>query len=173
MLKKSPIIKLYLTIYDCPIWNWDKVKKTDDLRYLIRLKDYDELPDAEVSMDVWNDMQGEYMQHFKDMGTSGHYFDKYLDLQKTLRNEVIYSCDEYSPLLSKTVVRRKQMEQDLEAMPTISQTIEDQAVHMELFFDKAPGAFNTKLISVYRWYKYLQEHERRCNEIESIKETKA
>ena len=167
--KKDPIIKLYRSIESLPIWNWDQVKKTDDLRYLIKPKEYEELPEVEVAETVWQTMLDEYSDNFKDIGTGGHFYDKYMDLQKALRDEVIFSCDEFNSKLSKTKVKVKQLEKDLELAPTEKQGLEWQAIQMEIFFSKD---FDTKTISTYRWYKYLQEYERRIEELQNPKTPK-
>ena len=37
--------EIYNTIDDCPIWNWMKCMDHNDFRYLLKLKDYNNLPD--------------------------------------------------------------------------------------------------------------------------------
>lgn len=163
LLTKGRSIKLYRSILDLPIWNWDQVKKTEDRRYLIKLKDYDELPKIEVPADLWNDLLKQYKEDFEEQGTAGYVFEKFVESQILLRDEVIMSCDEYNPNLSSTIVRRKQAEKELENMPTGGkQTLEDQAVVLEIFFKMS---FDTRKTSTYRWYKYIQEYERRIEEL--------
>ena len=38
-------MKFYRTIEELPIWNYNKVSEYGDVRYLLRLDDYFELPD--------------------------------------------------------------------------------------------------------------------------------
>ncbi|RKZ99998.1 MAG: hypothetical protein DRQ47_10160, partial [Gammaproteobacteria bacterium] len=120
---------------------------------MIKLEDYDLLPNVKVDGAVWQKLQNEYYQHFKDIGTSGFYFGKYLDLQIAIRDEAIFACDQYNPNLSRAIVNRKQLEKELAEVPTGNQTLEDQAIQFEIFFNRS---FDTKLISTYRWYKYIE-----------------
>ena len=158
-LEKDRTIKLYRTIKDLPIWNWDQIKSTGDKRYLIKLDDYDELPKVEVPVELWQDLLKEYKDNFSESGNIGSFgYEKFIEYQILLKEEVIASCDEENIMLSSIKVKRQMAEKELENLPSSSQTLDDQAIHMEIFF-KTP--FNVKQISVYRWYKYAQEYERR------------
>lgn len=172
ILKRSPSIRLFRTIYECPIWNWHQVRQTGDFRYLIRLEDYEHLPDVstEPLEDVWLAMQDEFNEHFKDSSTGGYYYDKFVQYYQLLRDEVIYGCDAYNAKLSVTRTRRKQLEKELEKLPQKPQGVEEQAVMLEIFFQKD---INTKTISVFRWYKYIEQYERRIEQIEKTKSNKA
>lgn len=162
--EKDRTIKLYRTIKDLPIWNWDQVKSTGDRRYLIRLDDYDELPNTEVPIELWQDLLNEYNDDFQDSGTIGSFaYEKFIEHQILLKEEVIASCDEANVMLSSIKVKRQMAEKELENLPRSSQTLDDQAIYMEIFF-KIP--FNVKQISVYRWFKYAQEYERRIKELD-------
>ena len=163
--KKMQSLPLYRSIHDLPIWNWEQVKRTNDRRFLIVLVDYTVLPDIEVEERVWNVMLDEYRKAFDGVASTSYHFNKHLEYYIMLRDEVMMSCDEYNPKLSVTKTRRMQMERELEDMPKGSQTIEEQAVIFQIFFDKEPGAFNVKRITTYQWFKYIQEYERRAEQL--------
>jgi len=166
-LEKDHSIKLYRTIKDLPIWNWNETKKTGDKRYLIRLDDYDDLPKVKVPEELWRKLLNEYNNEFQDLGSIGNFgYEKFIEHQMLIKEELIASCDDNNPMLSSIITKRKMVEKELENLPKSSQTLEEQAIHMEIFFKIQ---FDVKLISTYRWFKYTQEYERRIKELEEQK----
>jgi len=155
-------IRLYRTIADLPMWNWEQIKKTSDLRYLIRLDDYDELPEIDVSGDLWDSLQDEFSEKCGMTESGGYHFDKFIELQKLKRDEIIYSCDEHNSKLSKTKIKIKLLEGEIEEIPVSQQTLYDQVVRLEIFFTRD---LDPKTTSVLKWHIYLNEYEKRINEL--------
>jgi len=156
-------IRLYQTIADLPQWNWEQIKQTNDLRYLIKLEDYDELPEVEVEEGLWLTLQDEFKEKCGMEGSGGYYFDKVIDLWKLKRDMIIYSCDEYNSKLSKTKTKIKQLEGEIEDIPVSKQTIDKQVVMMEIFFK---CNLNPRTTSVLRYNIYLNEYERQIEELQ-------
>ena len=154
---------MYRTIADLPMWNWEQVKKTSDLRYLLRLDDYDLLPDLEVSENLWNDLQDEFSKKCGMTESGGYHFDKVISLYELKRDAVIYGCDEYNSKLSKTKIKIKLLEGEIEDIPVSEQTLDDQVVRLEIFFTRD---LDPKKTSVLKWHIYLNEYEKRIEELQ-------
>lgn len=157
--RKEQNIRPYRSLEELPIWNWDRAKQ-GDLRYILKLDDYDTLPDVEVRPEDWERLEQEFFDKFGKSGTGGYYFDKYMELQRAIRDMVIYTCDE-SPKLSKTKVKITKLERELGEAPE-AQTLQEQAVTMEVFFNRE---FDVRRMSTYKWFTYINEYERRIAEI--------
>ena len=157
--RKKQSIRPYRSLEELPVWNWHKAKQ-GDLRYILRLDDYDTLPDVEVRQEDWESIEQEFFNKFGKSGTGGYYFDKFIELQRAIRDMIVYTCDE-SPKLSKTKVKIAQLEKELEQVPE-AQTLEEQAVTMEVFFNRD---FDVRRMSTYKWFTYINEYERRIAEI--------
>ena len=158
--QKKQSTRLYQSIEVLPVWNWEEIKKTGDLRYLIIEGE------GEGLEDLWLRLQDEFNERVGMSETGNHFHDKFMEAQELRLQELIYSCDEYHPKLSRTKIERGLLEKELKDMPVIRQTLEDQAIQLEIFFTTEPGAFNPKTTSVLIWYKYLNEHERRIKELQ-------
>jgi hypothetical protein len=53
----------YTTIDTLIVWNWDKVNTTSDLRYLLKLNDYADLPEINFDLsETWNKIQNEIIK---------------------------------------------------------------------------------------------------------------
>lgn len=154
---REPSISLYLTIEDLPIWNWEKIKETGDLKYLIKEGEGD------VPEGLWQDLQDEYARRCEIDGVQGHFMDKVIELHETIRDLLICSCDDHNPNTAKLKVKRKLLEKEINEIPTTEQTLEDQAIRLEIFFSRD---FDTKKMSVLRWHKYIKEYERRIEELQ-------
>ena len=166
--QRKQSISLFQTIETLPIWNWEQVKKTGDRRFLLVLDNYDVLPDVGVADDHWLMLQGEFQEKVGNNGMGGHYMDKFMDLQRVMRDEIIYGCDEVitgerHPNMSRTKTNRKLLERELDQVPVVNQTIEDQAIQLEIFFQRE---FDTRKMSVFKWHKYMNEYERRIEELQ-------
>lgn len=164
--QRKQSISLHRTIETLPVWNWEQVKKTGDYRYLLKLEDYDDLPEIEMTGEHWLTLQDEFSQRCGVTDRGSHYMDKFIELQRLIRDEIVYSCDEYNPKLSKTKAKRKILERELEDVPKVEQTLEDQAIQLEIFFQRE---FDVRKMSVLIWNKYLQEYERRIEELQNRK----
>src|SRR6056297_3173200 len=63
VLEKRWGYKYYTTIDFLPLFNFFKILETNDLRYLLKLKDYETLPNIHFELNKeWNDIQSQYEQ---------------------------------------------------------------------------------------------------------------
>lgn len=52
----------YNTIEDLPVWNWNKIIETGDLKYLF--KKHESQQSSEVLFPIWDDLQQQYFDEF-------------------------------------------------------------------------------------------------------------
>lgn len=64
--RKPKTIEFYTSIEDIPIWNHDKVGKTDNFKYLVKNVNYkDHIDfDKEKATEIWESMSDEYVDNF-------------------------------------------------------------------------------------------------------------
>ena len=60
--------RFYTTLDDIPIYNWDKCNITNDVRYLLKLKDYSKLPN--IHKYAHNDLIRNYSELVKQFDVS-------------------------------------------------------------------------------------------------------
>lgn len=70
----------YRSIDDLPVWNWNEIHKTSDLKYLIRTDDYGKVKGSWVFNDLYDNILQEYV---KDIGF-GDFFEKQFNIKKKL-----------------------------------------------------------------------------------------
>lgn len=138
------------------MWNYDRVLETGDLRYLLKLEDYDELPRIWVIPQRWEEIQQQVFDRIGMTDTAREGFDKLrrkiqLDLKEL-------SMDEDDPKLSITRTRKKQTEQE---EPITQQDLYDQVAMLRAFFHVD---FDVKKMSVIEYYKQIQLYERHSRE---------
>jgi len=168
--KANQSSRLYQDLKELPIWNWDKIQKSGDLRYLIILDDYEDLPEAdnlETLAEHFYEIQDEF--HLIQDGAKtigGHYMEKWIELLELKRDALVMSCDDYNPHLSvaktKITMSEREFKERAESSSGEPQDLEEQAVFLEIFF-KMP--FDTRKMSTFKWFKYLQSYEEQAQEI--------
>ena len=84
--------KYYKTLESILMFNYYKVDETGDLRYLLKLSDYDELPDVNVDhlADIWDNMRFEVEQVAIDKNKTSDYIFKLQ--KKILENKNDFDC---------------------------------------------------------------------------------
>ena len=154
---------------EIPIWNWDKIKHTLDLRYLIRHEDFSQLIDeAEVDQELLSElyfnMQDEVHKIQDSQTYGGHYLDQHIELLELKKQKLIMSCDDYNANLSMIKTKIAQLENEINANSEhkSEQTLEDQAVILIVFFK---FEIDTKKMSAYKWYKLMQSYDRQTEEL--------
>lgn len=73
-------MKHYKSIDTIPIWNYDKWLQTDDPRFLLKLSDYEDLPEVST----------EYKSELQNAATEIHYQASEFELKKSKRNNIIF-----------------------------------------------------------------------------------
>ena len=167
---KSIVIKPYRTIETLPIWHYKKVPSTGDLRYLLKLEDYDELPKkCKIGLQkIWQDIQTEFFEKVDFNDTQDYYFEKSQKLLMLKLDEAIAEAGEtHNPKLSRMKVDIKLLENELkdDLLDNKQQTFEDQIVMLESHYKIE---INPQRTSTLKFYKYLQLYERQQQQSEEI-----
>lgn len=172
-VKKDTKTKFFRTADDLPIWNWRKISETDDLRYLIKSEDYDELIDEdkvnlEQLQEAYFDIQNEVNELMTPDTISGHYLHEHIELLEMKKQELIMMCQGGDPMLSVTRTKIKQKEVQLASRSTGTrrQTLEEQAVILELFFKIT---IDVKKTSTKKFYLYQNNYDKQIAEHEQRK----
>lgn len=93
---KQESLSVYNSIEDLPMWNWNKIHETKNLNYLLKKKDYKNLPNIfkKTLVDNWLDLN---QQVFDEFGMSDKY-EQYIRLTKLqiqLRCEKVIQEDRF------------------------------------------------------------------------------
>lgn len=158
--RKATSIRLYRSIDTLPIWNYDRVIKTGDLRYLMKLVDYDDLPIVDIHRSHWERIQTEVFEKVGMGDASREQMDKVYRKMMLDLDEMILDKD--SPKLSRVKTRRKQLEQELER-PVKSQDIYDQVAALRAFFHVD---FDLRKMSVLEYYKQIELYEKQIRQLQ-------
>jgi hypothetical protein len=149
----------YKSIDTCPLWNWAKVVKSGDVRYLLRLEDYDELP--AVGVEKIKGLSGHYEgMHYEILDAAGidrdsedliratAYMYRYLAMWRATDNmrwKLKY--------MQKKDICDGMMEQAREAQKV---DIDEQIAFVEANYLKF--RINTKKTTVKKWLYYSKGH---------------
>ena len=141
----GPTLKLYKSIDELPIWNFEKINKTSDLGYLY--SEYQEKPKIDNLDDVWEAIYNEFIKEF---GLSQYFLD-WLNLRLQaleLYREAYVEGEKYKRVLAKV----KEAEAD-ELMS--SNSTQDNNVYA--IVSKSMGfRVDPKQVSVKEFYQYLK-----------------
>lgn len=68
-------LRIYKSIDTLPLWNFAKVMESNDIRYLFVLKHYDDLPEQNISKDIWDSIMIEYFEHIGGQKTKKYILE--------------------------------------------------------------------------------------------------
>lgn len=151
-MKRSDIkYKYYNNIDILPLYNYRKVIEEGEKRYLLKLDDYNDLPNVNQSQieALWEAIQDQIIDSF---GIS----DKFKQLLR-LENEILRlklkaAIEEDRSLLTIAEVKEMQLKKNIEAQEkTVS--IDDMIIAIEL---RLKISINELTTTVKKFYKYLQ-----------------
>ena len=151
---KRKYIKAYLTIDELPIWNFDKVRTEKELRYLLRLKDYNKLPKTSLNLEeIWEDIYYQYLDEFGDSDISRqlsiaeiNYWDIYWNLMDTNNRK----------LITKIHLKIKEIDRIKKLIDMNPQSLAKQIEIVERW-RRLP--IDPKKTSVLMWYTYVKAME--------------
>jgi hypothetical protein len=142
----------YENIEDCPIWNFSKVGETGDLRYLLKLEQYNVLPKidtAKLSI-VYEQIINTIIAKF---GISESLFTKGIEEKALLILKLKYLAGE-KHLWAIIKIKEKQFEEKQTDKKAVDFT--EQVVIMESHF-KVP--FDVHKMSIDKFYTYLKLYQ--------------
>lgn len=145
-------MKFYRTIEELPIWNYNKVSESGDVRYLLRLDDYFELPDkgfelkelAQTFVDIADEL-------FERFGVDERAITSMIEEKDILMMKLKWLAGEKTFRTSYKI--KKKVRDDRQAMvEDKKQTFDERIVMLESYFKKD---FNVYKMSVAKFYTYL------------------
>jgi hypothetical protein len=157
---KHVTTKKYFQKYELiPVWNFFKIIETQDLRYLLILDDYNELPKIDVDIQIWLNIYYEHLDNFGEpeevvdaRNKNNQYWIKYWKFVETKNRKLITELE----IAKKRLIKDKKIEKfDFERQVAILET------HFKINFD-------LNKMSAKRYFTYLKlyqdaykEHERK------------
>lgn len=151
----------FKTIEDLPVYNWDKISRTGDLKFLLRNSFKDELKAHEVERlsEIWDDLQQQYLDEFGlPMGYKIN-LRKRRKIAKLMAKWAITGDNRHYTMAGYLI---KQMQ------VTASQRHKGQKLHeLAILVSNANpgiGRINTKEWSVLDFYTALRLAEKKAND---------
>ena len=145
-------MKFYRTIEELPIWNYNKVSESGDVRYLLRLDDYFELPDkgfelkelAQTFVDIADEL-------FERFGVDEIAITSMIEEKDILMMKLKWLAGE--KIFRTSYKIKKKVRDDRQAMVgDKKQTFDERIVMLESYFKKD---FDVYKMSVAKFYTYL------------------
>ena len=140
----------YKKIDDLPVWNFWQVIEDNEFGYLLKLENYEEIPEYDIEQlaKVWDDLDYQYFKYF---GIDEKYYDKLIQEKKILLLEI-------EAIIEKStfaIVRLRQEKRFLKEMSEEGAKIKnlDMLVSVEKFMG---FSLNPKEISVKKFYSYVK-----------------
>lgn len=148
----------YSSLNQLPIYCFNMVLQTDDLRYLLRLKHYeniDQLPTKGLEK-VWDKLDADYI---KQIGISDRY-RKILNLRSDIAILKADSVITGNPSLLKTFARIKELQlEDLLSFEKTTSFSEDVAL-LEKFVGVGIDPMKTSVVQFAAYGKLLDKHNK-------------
>jgi len=153
-------------LFDCaemlPIWNYEKIKKTGDKRYLIKLDNYNKLPENGISKDelesTWDDISFELVEEF---GIS-EQTRRLIDYQRQLLKFRWHYEIEGKKIFLNRIREVENKIKDIIDLKSGGQKFEKQVAILESFF-KFP--FDVFKMSVLRYFTYIELYDEQITEL--------
>ena len=145
-------MKFYRTIEELPIWNYNKVSESGDVRYLLKLEDYFELPDkgfklkelAQTFVNIADEL-------FEGFGVDERAITSMIEEKDILIMKLKWLAGEKTFKTSYKI--KSKIKNDREAMvANKKQTFDERIVMLESYFKKD---FDVYKMSVSKFYTYL------------------
>jgi hypothetical protein len=145
-------MKFYRTIEELPIWNFDKINEQGDVRYMLKLEDYFDMPDKNVDYDSLVDhfimVSDELFERF---GVDDRAITNMIEEKDILLMKLKWLSGETTFKTSYKI--KSKIKNDREAMvANKKQTFEERIIMLESYFKKD---FDVYKMSVAKFYTYL------------------
>jgi len=147
-------MEIYKTIAELPIWNFWEVVEKNELRYLLKLKDYEQLPECTEEQlhelyELWSELDYQYFEYF---GIE----DKYLNRLKLEKSIIMLEID---VALGKNTLSIVRLRQQKRVLAELNESSEEglKPLDMLINVEKFMG-FHLKpeQISVKKFYSYVK-----------------
>ena len=150
-------MKYYRSEEEIPIWNLNKINETTDIRYLLKLEDYFELPkigkEFEKMSKVYSDISEKLFEKF---GFDERFINKMRDEKELLIMQLrILAGEKYLGAILKA--KNKIKKEGQAVVKVKNQTFEEKVVLLETHF-KMP--FDVHKMSALKFYTYMDLYKR-------------
>ena len=150
-------MKYYKTIEDLPIWNFEKVSETGDIRYILKLEDYFELPeegfDPDALVDVFIKVSDDLFDNF---GVDDKAITKMIEEKDLLILKLRWLSGERTMKAIFNIKNKIVEERESQKGPT-KQSFNERIVMLESYFKKD---FDVYKMSVSKFYTYLNLYKK-------------
>ena len=165
-INSKPAKRYYQSIDDLPVWNYWKIQDTENLGYLYK----DDVPRksliSHLFLDyIWQEIQNQFQEEFGSGNRSSYYLDKIRKLMISKMDQVIFETENPKhPKLSRTKMNIRMLEKELmDSNKSSGQSLDQMVAYLEKYMGIA---INTKIVSVKRFYTYVQMYQKQVNEFE-------
>ena len=150
-------MKYFRTIEDLPIWNFEKVSETGDIRYILKLEDYFELPEEGFNPD---DLVRVYVKVsddlFDNFGIDDRTITKMIEEKDLLMLKLRWLSGERTVKAIHDIKNKIVQERESQKGPT-KQSFNERIVMLESYFKKD---FDVYKMSVSKFYTYLSVYKK-------------
>jgi hypothetical protein len=150
-------MKYFRTIEDLPIWNFEKVSETGDIRYILKLEDYFELPeegfDPDALVDVFIKVSDDLFDNF---GVDDKAITKMIEEKDLLILKLRWLSGERTMKAIFNIKNKIVEERESQKGPT-KQSFNERIVMLESYFKKD---FDVYKMSVSKFYTYLNLYKK-------------
>ena len=150
-------MKYFRTIEDLPIWNFEKVSETGDIRYILKLEDYFELPeegfDPDTLVDVFIKVSDDLFDNF---GVDDKAITKMIEEKDLLILKLRWLSGERTMKAIFNIKNKIVEERESQKGPT-KQSFNERIVMLESYFKKD---FDVYKMSVSKFYTYLKLYKK-------------
>lgn len=150
-------MKYFRTIEDLPIWNFEKVSETGDIRYILKLEDYFELPeegfDPDTLVDVFIKVSDDLFDNF---GVDDKAITKMIEEKDLLILKLRWLSGERTMKAIFNIKNKIVEERESQKGPT-KQSFNERIVMLESYFKKD---FDVYKMSVSKFYTYLNLYKK-------------
>ena len=153
-------MKYYRTIEDLPIWNFVKINETNDVRYMLKLDDYYDLPKNKIDVDLLIDT---YSKIANDLFLKFGFDEKFVGQKREekellIMNLRILSGEKHLSAILK--IKEKQIDVAKSTIKTKNQSFEEKVVLLESYFKLNFDVYN---MSVLRFHTYIDLYKKSNN----------
>jgi len=150
-------MKFYRTIEDLPIWNFEKISETGDIRYMLKLDDYFDLPEKVFNLDsmvdAFMDISDDLFERF---GIDDRTITKMLEEKDLLILKLRWLAGEKTVKAIYNIKNKVVEERNNQVGPKV-QSFEERIVLLETYFKKD---FDVYRMSVSKYYTYLNLYKK-------------
>jgi len=148
-------MRYYKTIDTIPIWNLEKINETLDIRYLLKLDDYDELPEKGFDSDEMVKYYGDISEKlFQMFGLDESFINQARKGKDLLVLQLMVLSGDKS---KKTMLKIKEEEFNGGKDNTPPATFNEKVVLLEAHFRKD---FDVHKMSALKFYTYIQLYKK-------------